>query len=75
MPHVADLPARYDQRSRLGQRALAVLLSIAFVALMAAILVTLTTKAFNENPTAAVTGFSVVSDREVAVRFDYVDQP
>lgn len=69
MPHAADLPARYDQRSRLGQRALAVLLSIAFVALMAAILVTLTRKAFNGNPTASVTGFSVVSDREVAVRF------
>lgn len=66
---------RYNQRSRLDQRTLAVLLSIALVARMAVILVTLTRKAFNGNPTATVTGFSVVSGREVAVRFDYADQP
>lgn len=61
--------ARYDQPRRLGHRLLAVFLSIAFVALMTAIVVSLTRKAFAGNPTASVVGFTVVSDREVLVRF------
>lgn len=69
MPHAEKPVARYDNRSLLGQRLLAVLLSCAFVALMGAILLTLTKRAFNGDPTASVTGFTVVSDREVAVRF------
>jgi uncharacterized protein (DUF58 family) len=69
MPLVATRTGRYDKPRLLGQRLLAIFLSLAFLAMMAAIIVTLTTRAFNGDPKASVTGFTVVSDREVTVRF------
>ena len=69
MPLVAAPAGRYDKPRLLGQRLLAVFLSLAFLALMAAIIVTLTTRAFNGEPKASVTSFTIDSDREVTVRF------
>jgi hypothetical protein len=69
VPDVVGPAARYDKPRLLGQRVLAVILSLAFVALVTAIVVTLTKRAFSGNPTASVTGYSVVSDGEVSIRF------
>lgn len=75
MSHAGTQATRYDKGSRVPARVLAVLLSVAFGALMTALLVTLAKRAFNTDPKAAVTGFSVVSDREVAVRFAVRKRP
>lgn len=64
---------RYDgRRSLVAQRALAVLLSIGFVTLVVLIVGTLTKRAFDGQPSATVSGFTVVSDSAVTVRFDVV---
>ena len=67
---------RYDSdRSLVGQRVLAVLLTICFVSLVVLIIGTLMQRAFNGEPTANVSGFTVVSDAAVNVRFDVRKKP
>lgn len=62
---------RYDSRRTLvAHRVLAVLLSIGFVTLVVLIVGTLMKRAFDGQPTATVSGFTVVSDSAVTVRFD-----
>lgn len=66
---------RYDRRSLVAHRVLAVLLSIAFVTLVGSIVLTLMKRAFDGEPKATVSGFTVVSDNAVAVRFDVRKKP
>lgn len=62
---------RYDSRRPLvAHRVLAVLLSIAFVTLVVLIIGTLMKRAFDGEPKATVSGFTVVSEDAVTVRFD-----
>ena len=61
---------RYDAPSLAGQRILAVLLALTVIALVAAVIRLLVTRAINDNPSAKVTGYSVVGDESVLVRFN-----
>ena len=71
-----SLGPRYDgRRSLVAHRVLAVLLSIGFVTLVVLIVGTLTKRAFNGEPAATVSGFSVVSENSVKVRFDVRKRP
>ena len=63
-------PRAGGPRSLVAHRVLAVLLSIAFVALVALVVGTLMKRAFTGEPTATVSGFTVVSEKSVTVRFN-----
>ena len=63
-------PGRYDEPSLLGQRTLAVTLSVLFVALLAAIVFALYDRYGNTDVGFRELGYTVVSDREVDVVFE-----
>lgn len=74
--HPEPLGPRYDsRRSLVAHRVLAVLLSIGFVTLVLLIVGTLMKRAFNGEPSATVSGFTVVSDKAVTVRFQVRKKP
>ncbi|MCW2715670.1 MAG: hypothetical protein JWN88_2717 [Frankiales bacterium] len=60
-------PGRYDEPSKLGQRAVAVLLSLLFLALLAAIGSTLRSRFGGDAVRGQVLGYDVRSDAEVVI--------
>jgi len=62
-------PGRYDEPSRTEARAIAVLLSVLFVGLLAAVAFTLFTRYGSDRVTVQERGFTVLSDDAVRVRF------
>ena len=69
--HPDPLGPRYDsRRSLVSHRILAVLLSIGFLSLVVLVVGTLMKRAFTGEPSATVSGFTVLSENAVTVRFE-----
>ena len=63
---------RYDRPSLVGQRLLAVLLSVLFVGLLVAVAAALYTRVTGDGVSARVVGFSVLSDSAVRIDVEVV---
>jgi len=63
-------PGRYDEPSRLAQRVVAVVLSLLFVALLAAVAGALWSRAGGDSVRGETVTYDVVSDREVVVEVE-----